>query len=137
MPDQERQPSSIRKIATSGGYGRDREKYALNDPVLRANEKREVEDGPDEEESTDIDFLADVVFGGIAPFAEDPCGKEQQGERLLGLVPQQHPAGNAAMAHMQNRGRPVLLDIEDLADQRDGRAGGDGAHGVQRRGEAS
>jgi cytidyltransferase-like protein len=30
----------------------------------------------------------------------------------------------------------VLLDIEDLAHQRDGRAGGDGAHGVERGGEA-
>ncbi len=30
----------------------------------------------------------------------------------------------------------MFLDVEDLADERDGRAGGDGSHGVERDGEA-
>ena len=71
-----------------------------------------------------------------APLADDPRGKEQQREGLLGLIVEQDPAGERGDGPHENGGRPVFLDIEDLADERDGCAGGDGADRMQRGGEA-
>ena len=46
------------------------------------------------------------------------------------------PAGQGGQCPKKNCGRPVLLNIEDLADERDGGGGGDGSDGVERGGEA-
>ncbi len=49
---------------------------AANDATVGPDEEGEIEDGPDKEESADIGFLADAVFCGEAPLADDPRGKE-------------------------------------------------------------
>ncbi len=134
MPYQERQPSSSKNVLVTAAMRRYCEKYAANDATFRPNEKCEIEDGPDEEESADVDFHADVVFGGIAPLTDEPRRKEQKRERLLGLIAQQHPPEHRSDGPHEDGGRPVLLDIENLTDQGDGRAGGDGADRVQHRG---
>ena len=66
------------KDCDQGGDGCGGEENALNDLVLRAEKDGEVEYGPDDQESADVDVLADVAFGRKREFREDPRGKQQQ-----------------------------------------------------------
>ena len=113
----------------------DREENSANNPAVGPNEECEVEDGPDEEESADVDFHADVVFGGIAPLANEPRGNEQKRKGLLSLIAQAESSPKRGDGPHENGCRPVFLDVEDLSDKGDGCAGGDGANRVERRGE--
>ena len=61
------------------------------------------------------------------------AGKSRRVEGLLGLIAQQYPAGQCGDGPHENGGRPVFLDVENLTDEGDGRAGGDGANRMQRR----
>jgi hypothetical protein len=68
--------------------------------------------------------------------AEKPRRHQQQRQNLLRFVPQQNPTRHCRNRPQQNRARPVLLNVEDLPYQRNGRARGHRAHGVQRGREA-
>ena len=76
------------------------------------------------------------MLHGVGDFGEHPGRDEEEGECLLSLIAQEGPSGERGERPHEHGGRPVLLHVEDLADESDGCAGGDGADGVQRGGEA-
>ena len=91
MPYQECQPSSRENMLVTAAMAETANKNAAHNAVFCSDEESEIEDGPDEKESADVNFLADVILRGVAPLTNEPCGKEQQSQCLLGLVAQQHP----------------------------------------------
>ena len=103
----------------------------MDHPARRTEEHGEVKDRPDQQETAEVSLLADVLIGVKLQFAEDPGRKQQQGQRLLGLVKQKDPAGKGGDGPEENRRGPVFFDIEDLTDEGDGGTCGDGSDGVQ------
>jgi len=77
-----------------------------------------------------------VVAHAEVELAEDPCGYEKKREGLLRLIVEQSPADEGGQRPEKHGRGPVLLNVEDLADEGDGRAGGDGSDCVERCGEA-
>ena len=80
--------------------------------------------------------FADMAAYTEVDLAENPRGDQQQRQDLLRLVAQERPAGESGQRPEQHGRRPVLLDVEDLSSERDGRTRGDRADGVKRGGEA-
>ena len=76
-----------------------------------------------------------MVVGCVGPLGDKPCGEQEKREGLLCLVAQEDPAGERGDGPEQDCGRPVLLNVEYLANERDGRAGGDGSDGMKHGGE--
>ena len=108
------------------------EENSLDRLALRRDEERDVEDGPGEEDAAHVDAFADVAAHAEAELAEDPSGYEKKREGLLRLIAEQRPAGESGERPEKHGRGPVLLNVEDLADEGDGRAGGDCADGVER-----
>ena len=125
MPYQERQLSSSRNDPDYDRDCRDGEEDSANDAALRADEKREIEDGPDENKSPNVDVEADVVFCSIAPFADEPRGNEKERKCLLSLVAGGAPIRKRSDRPHENGRGPVLLDVEDLSNKCDRCAGCD------------
>ena len=134
MPYQERQLSSSRNTPTTDGDCGELQRESADDTALRVDEEREIKDGPDEEETAEVDIGANVVFGSIAPFADEPRGNEEERKCLLSLVLEEHPSAERCDRPHENGRGPVLLDIEDLADECDRCAGGDCANSMERAG---
>ena len=107
------------------------EENAADDFALRAEEECEVEDGPGDEHAAEVNIDSDVALCGVGPLAEDPRRKQEKRQGLLGFVAEQDPAGEGGDGPEKNRGGPVLLDVEDLANKGDGRAGGKSADRVE------
>jgi len=115
----------------NGRDGRGGEENAADDFALRAEEEREVEDSPGDEHAAQVDIDSDVALCGVGPLAKDPRGNKEQSEGLLGFIAEQNPASEGGDGPEKYGGGPVLLDIEDLADKRDGCAGGKSADSVE------
>ncbi len=122
------------------GYGEDdcadAEEDAEDDAFAGVEECGQVDGADDGEDSGQVEVCAVVEVGAVGPFADDPCGDEEQGEGLLELVAEEEPSCGGAEGPEQDGGGPVLLHVEDLADEGDCGSGGDCADGVHCGGEA-
>ena len=78
-----------------------------------------------------------MLLGVKREFAEDPCREQKQREDLLDLVLEEYPTGERSNGPEKDGGRAVFFDVEDLANESDGGAGGDGSDGVQGRGHGA
>src|SRR5215467_12911655 len=65
---------------------------SLHQFALRVEKNRQVEHCPYEQETPQINALADVSFSPVYQLAEEPRRKQQERERLLSLVAEQHPS---------------------------------------------
>ena len=88
---------------------------SLHCSLLRADQNREIENGRHKEKPAEINVLPDVAPHGVLELAKQPRRKQQQRQRLLRLVVQQHPARERGKRPQQDRSRPVFLNVEDLA----------------------
>ena len=127
----------MQRDAGHRGDGAGSKEYPLHRLAPRVKKDGEIENGPDKKKPAQVDVFANVPFGVVGQLRKYPRRKEQQRQRLLHLVVEQDPSGQRGHRPQQNGGRPMLLDVEDLAHQRDGSAGGDSADRVQRGREAT
>ena len=136
-PDQDCQLASIAVIPTSAEMeaAAKRIPWAIFAP--RAEEYGEVKDSPHEQETAHINVLADVALRVVGELCQEPGGKQQKSQRLLRFIAQQDPSCKRGDCPQKDGCGPVFLNIEDLAYERNGGAGGNRADRVQRGGEAA
>ena len=109
----------------------DRKEDSLDCLALGCDEESDVENGPQEAEPAHVDAFADVAAHAEVELADNPRGDEKEREDLLRLIVEERPSGKSGERPEKHGSWPMLLNVEDLADEGDGRAGSDGADRVK------